>query len=66
MTIQRFFYCDLCQSNGSGEPLRGLYWQSQPTREYLVEKPPRETEHHICEKCLADLKTFTDKPKGDE
>lgn len=58
MTVTRTYYCDLCGANGNGEPLRGLYWTQAVTKENLVEKPWREVEHHICEKCLADLKTF--------
>jgi hypothetical protein len=66
MTITRLYYCDLCGANGNGEPLRGLYWERQATREMLVEKPATSTEHHICEKCLADLKCFSSPTSGDK
>ena len=56
MTVKRTYYCDLCGANGDGEPLRGIYWQQQSTREQLVEKPWREVEHHVCEKCLKGLR----------
>jgi hypothetical protein len=67
VTIQRAYYCDLCGANGGAEPLRGLYWERQATHEALVEKPWREVEHHICNKCLADLQRFpvTVTPKHD-
>lgn len=65
VSVTRIYYCDLCNANGNGEPLRGLYWKREVTRECLVERPMREVEHHICEKCLADLKTFPAKP-GDQ
>lgn len=58
MTITRTYYCDLCGANGSIEPLRGIYWEQQATKENLVERPARTVEHHICNKCLNDLRKF--------
>lgn len=58
MTVTRTYYCNLCGANGNGEPLRGLYWEQHVTREALIERPPRTTEHHICNKCLDDLRLF--------
>lgn len=56
MTVTRTYYCNLCGANGNGEPLRGIYWHQAATKEVLAQKPYREVEHHICEKCLAGLK----------
>lgn len=58
MTVTRIYYCDLCGANGNAETLRGLYWEAQATKEKLVERPFRDVEHHICQKCLKDLKCF--------
>ena len=60
MTVTRTYYCDLCGANGNGEPLRGIYWEQQDTKERIVQRPWRDVEHHICEKCLADLKRLPD------
>jgi hypothetical protein len=62
VTVKRTYYCDLCGANGDGEPLRGLYWTKLTTRETLVEKAWREVEHHVCNKCLDDLRKFSPQP----
>lgn len=55
MSVTRLYYCDLCRANGDGEPLRGIYWKREATKEQIEFRPFREVEHHICEKCLSDL-----------
>ena len=66
MTVKRNYYCDLCGTNGDIEPLRGIHWQSQATRERAIERPFRTVEHHICNKCLEDLKGFPAQNKGND
>jgi hypothetical protein len=66
VTVTRAYYCNLCGSNGAAEPLRGIYWRQEATKECMVEKPMRAVEHHICEKCLADLRSFPVNPEAKE
>jgi hypothetical protein len=58
MTVDRTYRCDLCHDTHDPNRLRGLYWQATVTGHVLVEKPGREVEHHICNRCLEALHAF--------
>lgn len=60
MTIKRTYFCNLCAENVpldpiAGRVLVGLYWEANSK---LVERAPRDVEHHICNKCLSALQKF--------
>lgn len=63
MAVERTYRCNLCRDSLSSDPFAtpsarpiGLYWQSWP--QGWVEKPPYETENHICVRCLSSLQAL--------
>jgi len=62
MTATRHYTCDLCNMGNDAANLVGIYWttlnpkdKSYWGRERAVERPAREVEHHLCQKCLDDI-----------
>lgn len=56
MSVTRSYSCNLCRETFDPQKLVGLYWKAWPTG--WEEKPPRETENHICETCLSSLQAI--------
>ena len=60
------YICDLCHSShtvtDNSLSLIGLYWVDFPIRGW-IQKPERETEHHICRDCLKSLQIIGDNKK---
>ena len=63
MAVDRTYRCNLCNDvlhthPGDGASRRpiGLHWQSWPKG--WIEKPWRETENHICARCLSSLQAL--------
>ena len=60
MTIRRYYQCDLCSNSldpNQEQDGVGIYWTMLvKNRESLVFKPMREVEHHLCTRCLEDIK----------
>jgi hypothetical protein len=61
VAVKREYRCNLCgeadRDGILGDPanLIGLHWSGA----VIVERPWRETERHICPKCLSSLQSFT-------
>ena len=61
MSVKRIYECSLCNDRQDPDRLIGLYWTS--AYEYLVEKPAREVEHHICEACATAIRIIMEKKR---
>lgn len=62
MTAKRYYSCNLCGEDKEPAELYGCHWRQGMKREELVPTAPSQCEHHICFKCLADLRQFPDQP----
>ncbi|MNO23668.1 hypothetical protein D3C76_134730 [compost metagenome] len=54
--IDRTYRCNLCREQHELRDMIGLHWSSWPKG--WAEKPPRETENHLCMKCLSTLQAL--------
>jgi len=53
--IERTYKCDVCKDSFEPRRLVGLWFVMGDA---IQEKPPTETERHICFRCLASLQNF--------
>jgi hypothetical protein len=53
MTVERKYRCNLCRDSINVE-LIGLYWKNS----MLVEVPFKESENHLCLRCLSHIQAF--------
>lgn len=64
--IDKYYRCDLCHASCAAETLDkfliGLHWTDFPIHGW-IQKPARETEHHICKTCLISLQTIGENKK---
>lgn len=61
MAILREYSCDLCDDRwhaGTGIKLIGLRWGSMDSRSLEAVDNWRDSEHHICHRCLSALQSF--------
>lgn len=56
MTVTRTYSCNLCREANEPRNLIGLHWSTFPKG--WEEKPPHETENHICKSCLTTLQAM--------
>lgn len=58
--INRTYKCDLCNKVHSDEhfdyELIGIFWDTN--KQYIVEKPAVEVEHHLCSKCISSIQNL--------
>lgn len=56
MSIQRVYRCNLCRDTKELRDLAGLHWTDWPKG--WQERPPCDTENHICKSCLSSLQSM--------
>jgi len=57
VSITRTYSCNLCRDKYEKDQLIGLHWETFPVKGW-VEKPPRETENHLCQTCVSTIQAL--------
>lgn len=56
--INRTYKCDLCRDRHEPEDLVGIEWSAGHV---ISIKHARQTEHHLCQRCIDNIKRFPEK-----